>query len=86
MATTAASPTGREKSNDYNNNKKLTKVVSTKLSIEDDKALQQVSTIAFQYGSIKEPTKSELVRFLITLLLSAIRKEYERRASLSKSG
>jgi hypothetical protein len=80
MATTAASPTGREKSNDY---KKLTKV-STKLSIEDDKALQQVSTTAFQYGSIKEPTKSELVRFLITLLLSAIRKEQERLSSLAK--
>jgi hypothetical protein len=66
------------------NRKKLTNVVSTKLSIEDDNALQQVSTIAFQYGSIKEPTKSELVRYLITLLLSAIRKEYERRTPLSK--
>lgn len=66
--------------------KKLTKVVSTKLSIEDDKPLQQVSTMAFQYGSIKEPTKSELVRFLITLLLSLIKKEYERRTSLAKSG
>jgi hypothetical protein len=83
--TTAASPTNG-KDQKEGNRKKLTNVVSTKLSIEDDNALQQVSTIAFQYGSIKEPTKSELVRYLITLLLSAIRKEYERRTSLSKSG
>ena len=82
--TTAASPTNG-KNQKEGNRKKLTNVVSTKLSIEDDNALQQVSTIAFQYGSIKEPTKSELVRYLITLLLSAIRKEYERRTSLSKS-
>ena len=83
--TTAASPTNG-KNEKEGNRKKLTNVVSTKISIEDDNALQQVSTIAFQYGSIKEPTKSELVRYLITLLLSAIRKEYERRTSLSKSG
>ena len=83
--TTAASATNG-KNEEEGNRKKLTNVVSTKLSIEDDNALQQVSTIAFQYGSIQEPTKSELVRYLITLLLSAIRKEYERRTSLSKSG
>ena len=65
-------------------NHKLTRVVSTKLSIEDDDFLQQVSAIAFQYGSIKEPTKSELVRFLITLLLSAIRKEQERLSLLTQ--
>ena len=82
---TAASPSNREKRSEDNRKKRLTKVVSTKLSIEDDKALQQVSTTAFQYGSIKEPTKSELVRFLITLLLYAIRKEQERLSSLAKS-
>ena len=57
MATTAASSTNAEKGKE-GNRKKLTEVVSTKLSIEDDNALLQVSTIAFQYGSIKEPTKS----------------------------
>ena len=81
---TVASPNGKNEKE--GNRKKLTNVVSTKLSVEDDNALQQVSTIAFQYGSIKEPTKSELVRYLITLLLFAIRKEYERRTSLSKNG
>jgi hypothetical protein len=43
-------------------NYKLTKGVSTKLSIEDNNFLQQVTAIAYQDGSIKEPTKSELVR------------------------
>ncbi len=85
MATTAASSTNGKNERE-GNRKKLTEVVSTKLSIEDNNALEQVSTIAFQYGSIKEPTKSELVRYLITLLLSAIRREYEKRASPSKSG
>jgi hypothetical protein len=64
MTTTAASPTGGEKSNYYNNNRKLTKVVSTKVSIEDDNDLQQVSTIAFQYGTIKEPTNPNWYDFL----------------------
>ena len=58
--------------------KKLTRVLSTKLSIEDDILLQQVTTVAYRNGDIKEPTKSELVRFLVTLLLSGIRKEQER--------
>jgi hypothetical protein len=72
-----------DRSND--DNKKLTKVLSTKLSIEDYESLQQISDIAFQCGSIKEPTKSALVRFLIALLLSEIRKEYGRRTSLAQS-
>jgi hypothetical protein len=54
---------------------KLTRVVSTKLSIEDDNLLQHITTLAYQDGSIKEPSKSEIVRFLITLCLSAIIKE-----------
>jgi hypothetical protein len=61
------------------NNGKLKRVVSAKLSIEDYNSLQQVSDVAFQYGRIKEPTKSELVRFLVTLLLSTIKEEYKRR-------
>jgi hypothetical protein len=58
--------------------KKLTKVVSTKLSIEDDILLQQVTTVAYGDGTIKEPTKSELVRFLVTLVLYGIRQEQEK--------
>ena len=50
---------GRKKMNEYD--KKLTRVVSTKLSIEDDIFLQQLTTVAYKDGTIKEPTKSELV-------------------------
>ena len=58
-----------------NDNKKLTKVVSTKLSIEDDNFLQQLTAVAYRDGTIKEPTKSELVRFLVTLLISSVRQD-----------
>ena len=77
MTASASSPIASKQNQE--NNGKLKRVVSAKLSIEAYNSLQQVSDIAFQYGSIKEPTKSELVRFLITLLLSAIKEEYKRR-------
>jgi hypothetical protein len=63
------------KGNSSRKSQKLTRVVSTKLSIEDDNLLQHITTLAYQDGSIKEPSKSEIVRFLITLCLSAIIKE-----------
>ncbi len=44
---------------DLKNNQKLTKVVSTKLSIKDDILLQHVTNNAYQAGVIKEPSKSE---------------------------
>jgi hypothetical protein len=56
-------------------NHKLTRVVSTKLSTEDDDLLQHITTLAYQNGSIMEPSKSEIVRFFISLCLSAIIKE-----------
>ena len=37
---------------------KLTKVVSTKLSIEDYNALQTLTNITHQYGGIDEPNVS----------------------------
>jgi hypothetical protein len=77
MAASPSAPIATKENQE--NNGKLKRVVSTKLSIEDYNSLQQVSDVAFQYGRIKEPTKSELVRFLITLLLSAIKEEYKRR-------
>ena len=77
MTASASSPIASKQNQE--NNGKLKRVVSAKLSIEAYNSLQQVSDIAFQFGSIKEPTKSELVRFLITLLLSAIKEEYKRR-------
>jgi hypothetical protein len=66
-----------------NNKKKLTRVVSTKLSI-DDILLQQVTTVAYRDGTIKEPTKSELVRFLVTLVLYSIRQKQEKLSLLAQ--
>jgi hypothetical protein len=67
----------REKMNDYD--KKLTRVVSTKLSIEDDNFLQQLTTVAYRQGTIKEPTKSALVRYLVTILLSGMRQGLDKQ-------
>ena len=71
--TTAASSIATEECN--KKNQKLKRVVSTKLSIEDDDLLQRITTLAYQKGDIKEPSKSEIVRLFITLSLSAIKKE-----------
>jgi len=68
---------GREKMNNYD--KKLTRVVSTKLSIEDDNFLQQLTTVAYSQGTIKEPTKSALVRYLVTILLSRMRQGLDKQ-------
>jgi hypothetical protein len=70
--TAATSSTVKENSG---SNHKLTRVVSTKLSIEDDDFLQYITTLAYQDGRIKEPSKSELVRYFVTLSLSIVRKE-----------
>ena len=70
--------------NNGKNQRKLTRVVSTKLSVGDDDFLQQLTAIAYQDGSIKVPTKSELVRFILTLALSSIRKEQARLSLLTQ--
>ena len=56
-------------------NHKLTRVVSTKLSIEDYDFLQRLTTLVYQDGRNKELSKSELVRIFVTVSLSSIRKE-----------
>jgi hypothetical protein len=73
MMTAATSSVVKE--NSSKKSQKLTRVVSTKLSIEDADLLQHISTLAYQNGDIKEPSKSEILRFFITLGLSAIKKE-----------
>ena len=52
---------------------KLTRVVSTKLSIEDHDFLQQLTDKAYQVGAIKERSKSEFLRLIITLVSSELR-------------
>jgi hypothetical protein len=69
--TEAASPTVAKENK--RNNHKLTRVVSTKLSIEDDDFLQQLTDKAYQVGAIKERSKSKLLRLIITLVSSELR-------------
>jgi hypothetical protein len=47
------------------NTKKLTKVISTKLSVQDYNLFQILTNLAYQYGEIKEATQSELLRYII---------------------
>jgi hypothetical protein len=53
---TAASPTGGEKKED--DRKKLTKVLSTKVSVGDCNRFEKYTNYAYQAGIIKEPETS----------------------------
>ena len=55
---------GRNKRND--DTKKLTKVISTKLSIEDHKTFRILTKLTYQYGGINEDSTSEMLRYLIS--------------------
>jgi hypothetical protein len=48
-----------------NNNKKLSKLLSTKLSIDDYNAFLILTKLEYQAGLIKEESISELLRFTI---------------------
>ena len=52
------------------NNKKLSKVLSTKLSIEDYNAFLILTKIEYEAGLIKEESTSELLRFTIRHILN----------------
>jgi hypothetical protein len=73
MTVAASSPIVTKENQE--NKRKLTRVVSTKLSIEDHDLLQLIANRAYQSGDIKEASKSEIVRLLITVGLSTIKKE-----------
>jgi hypothetical protein len=49
-----------------NGNKKLTKVISTKLSIEDYNRFEKYTSLAYEAGRIEEPETSKFLRYLIT--------------------
>jgi hypothetical protein len=53
-------------------NKKLTRVISKKLSIEDHKAFRVLANLTYQYGGIKEDSPSEMLRFIITSAVSLL--------------
>jgi hypothetical protein len=54
------------------NNKKLTKVVSTKLSIEDYAVFRKLTNVIHQYGAIPEATNAEGVRYFLLSFLNAL--------------
>jgi hypothetical protein len=62
----AASPINREKRNADDNRKKLTKVLSTKLSIEDYNRFQKYTKYAYEAGIIDEPKTSKYLRYIVT--------------------
>ncbi len=57
--------------------KKLTKVLSTKVSIEDYKVFRVLTNLAYQYGGIKENSTSETLRFAITSAVNELRNKPE---------
>ena len=54
---------------------KLTKVLSTKVSIEDYKAFRVLTNLAYQYGGIKENSTSGMLRFAITSAVNELRNK-----------
>ena len=56
--------TDRKKRND--DNKKLTRVLSTKLSIEDYNRIEKYTNFAYEAGMIEEPKTSKFLRLIVT--------------------
>jgi hypothetical protein len=46
--------------------KKLSRVISTKLSIEDYERFQKCTNFAYKAGYIEEPSTSNFLRFIVT--------------------
>ena len=59
------------------NNKKLSKVLSTKLSVDDYNAFQMLTKIEYEAGLIKEESTSELLRFTIRHILNQVHNHPE---------
>jgi hypothetical protein len=58
-----------------NTKKKLTKVISTKLSVQDYNLFQILTNLAYQHGEIKEATISELLRYIIVQAVNELRSK-----------
>jgi hypothetical protein len=58
--------------NNQNNNKKLSKVLSTKLSKDDYNAFLTLTKLEYEAGLIKEERASELLRFTIRHILNQL--------------
>ena len=55
--------------------KKLTKVLSTKLLIEDHKTFRVLTNLTYQYGGVNEDSTSEMLRYLISPVVELLRKQ-----------
>ena len=64
---------GRKRRND--DSKRLTKVLSTKLSIEDYNLFRILTNIVYRFKQINEDRPSELLRFLISPVVDGLRKQ-----------
>jgi hypothetical protein len=72
----AAAPTiSREKRKGDDDKRKLTKVLSTKLSIDDYKIFRTLTNRAYQSGVISEDSPSEMLRFFITSAFNELRNK-----------
>ena len=60
-----------------NQKKKLSKVLSTKLSIEDYNAFLTLTKLEYEAGLIKEESTSELLRFTIRYILKQVHNQPE---------
>jgi transcription initiation factor TFIID subunit TAF12 len=60
-----------------NTNKKLSKVLSTKLSIEDYNSFRILTKLEYKAGLIKEESTSELLRFTIRHILKQAHNQPE---------
>ena len=60
-----------------NQKKKLSKVLSTKLSIEDYNAFLTLTKLEYEAGLIKEESTSELLRFTIRHILKQVHNQPE---------
>jgi hypothetical protein len=49
-----------------NDNNKLTRILSTKLSIEDYNRIEKYTNFAYEAGIIEEPETSKFLRYIIT--------------------
>jgi hypothetical protein len=58
-----------------NGNKKLKKVLSTKLSIEDYNVFRRFTRQAYRSGAISEDSPSEMLRFFITSAFNELRNK-----------
>ena len=54
-------------------NKSLTRVISTKLSIEDYERFQKCKNFVYEAGAIEAPSTSQFLRFIVTHPFKVVR-------------